>query len=237
MNLDNITTLTQALLNLAQERGFEGLTITALTKFIYLADVYYARKNGGETFTGVQWKFHHFGPCSYSLSETIQKKIPNIQVESDETKDEGHIFILIKLSDHGCRKTMQDTGLGIAITSSLESNLKKFGGNLNPLLEYVYFHTEPMENAMPGDILDFNKCEAVDFSDFQSMGRGNFSQDKIKKGKQLLAALRDKKETRQSLLGKYTPPKYDIYYNNVHYIFDKTEDISSYHVASLMFEN
>ena len=82
-------------------------------------------KNGGEIFTDVQWKFHHFGPCSYPLSETIQKKIPNIQVESDETKDEGHIFILIKLSDHGCRKTLQDTGLGIAITSSLESNLKK----------------------------------------------------------------------------------------------------------------
>ncbi len=236
MNLDKVTALTQALLAFAQEKGFGGLIITVLTKLIYLADVYYARKNGGEVFTGVQWKFHDFGPYSYLLSETIKKEIPNIQVESGESRDQGHAFTLIKLSDYGSQATMQDTGLGIEVTSLLESKLKKFGSDLNALLEYVYFHTEPMEGATPGDILDFNKCQTISCKDFQPLGRKGLSKNKIKKGRQLLAALSAKNKAKQSLLGRYTPPKYDEHYNHVHELFDNTEDASSDHVADLTFE-
>lgn len=236
MNLDKVTTITQALLNFAKEQSFGGLTLTTLTKLIYLADVYYARKNSGETFSGVDWKFHHFGPYSYQLSEAIEQKIKGVQVEAGETRDQGYTFKLIKLADYGKPATMQDTNLGIGITSALESDLKKFNGNLNALLEHVYFHTEPMEGATPGDKLDFKKCEVINFKDFKPAPSKNKTPDKIKKGKALVAALRAKKAEKQSILDKYTPPKYDEHYNRSHALFDKTEDKASDHVAHLTFE-
>lgn len=237
MDINKITTLVQALLNFAQEQGSRGLTITTLTKLVYLADVYYARKNEGQTYTGIQWKFQHFGPYSYQLSEAIQKRMQNVEVETGETRDEGHAFTLIKLSDYGKKSSMQDTGLGIGIISPLQSNLKNFNGNLNGLLEYVYFHTEPMEGATPGDILDFSKCEVINFKDFKPIGEKRVTADKLKKGKELLAILRAKKAAKKGLLNKYTPPKFDEHYNNTHELFDKTEEASSNHTAKLTFEN
>lgn len=236
MELDKVTTLTQALLNLAKDQGFRGLTITTLTKLIYLADVYYARKNSGETFSGTDWKFHHFGPYSYQLSEAIEQKIKGVQIEAGETRDEGHEFKLIKLADFGKTATMQDTKLGIGITSSLEYNLKKFNRNLNGLLEYVYFHTEPMKGASPGDKLDFTTCEIINFKDFKAITSKGQDPNKIKKGKALLAALKAKKEAKKSILGQYTPPKYDDLYNQSHELFDKTNDESTDHIAHLTFE-
>lgn len=236
MDITKVTTLVQALLNFAQEQGSSGLTITSLTKLIYLADVYYARKNNGETYSGTEWKFHHFGPYSFQLSETIEKKIPNVQVEAGETRDQGHSFKLIKLSDYAKTATMEDTKLGIGITSALQSNVKNFSGNLNSLLEYVYFHTEPMEGATPGDKLDFTKCEVINFKDFKPLPSKNKTADKIKKGKELLAALKAKKDAKKSNLGNYTPPKYDNHYNQSHILFDKTEDKRSDHIANLTFE-
>lgn len=236
MNLDKVTILTQALLNFAKEQGFGGLTLTTLTKLIYLADVYYARKNNGETFSGADWKFHHFGPYSYQLSEAIEKKIKGVQVEAGETRDQGHAFKLIKFSDYGKTATMQDTNLGIGITSTIQSDLKKFNGNLNALLEHVYFHTEPMEGATPGDKLDFSKCEVLNFKDFKAIPSKDKTPDKIKKGKALLAALKAKREGKQSILERYTPPKYDEHYNQSHTLIDMTEDERSDHIAHLTFE-
>tara|TARA_R110001592_G_scaffold6045_22_gene32894 strand:+ start:1091 stop:1804 length:714 start_codon:yes stop_codon:yes gene_type:complete len=236
MDITKVTTLVQALLNIAQEQGFNGLTITSLTKLIYLADVYYARKNNGETYSGTEWKFHHFGPYSYQLSEYIENKIPNVRVETGETHNQGHSFKLIKLSDYSKTSTMQDTQLGIGITSTLQSNVKSFSGSLNSLLEYVYFHTEPMKGATPGDKLDFTKCEVINIKDFQKPASKNKTSDKVKEGKRLLASLKAKKDKKKSILGDYTPPKYDDHYNQSHILFDKTEDKISDHIANLTFE-
>ncbi len=33
-----------------------------LIKYVYLADLAHAEKHGGVTYTGIPWRFHHFGP-------------------------------------------------------------------------------------------------------------------------------------------------------------------------------
>ena len=43
-----------------------------LVKYIYLADLSYAREKGGETFTGLKWKFHKFGPWSAAAHSSIE---------------------------------------------------------------------------------------------------------------------------------------------------------------------
>ena len=42
-----------------------------LLKYAYLVDVEYARFHRGETFTGIEWKFHDFGPWSVAANALI----------------------------------------------------------------------------------------------------------------------------------------------------------------------
>jgi hypothetical protein len=45
-----------------------SLTPIRVVKFLYLADLYHARENKGETLTGWPWKFVYFGPyCTESF--------------------------------------------------------------------------------------------------------------------------------------------------------------------------
>jgi hypothetical protein len=48
------------------------------------------------------------------------------------------------------------------LSSIIEVLVKKLGdADLNSLLDYVYFDTEPMENARRGEVLDFTHLTAV----------------------------------------------------------------------------
>ena len=38
-----------------------------LLKYVYLADLFHAEKNKGDTFTGINWQFSKFGPLSQSV--------------------------------------------------------------------------------------------------------------------------------------------------------------------------
>ena len=51
----------------ATEFGVSLTPIRAI-KFLYLADLYHARENDGQTLTGWPWKFVYFGPyCTGSF--------------------------------------------------------------------------------------------------------------------------------------------------------------------------
>jgi hypothetical protein len=46
--------------------------------------------------------------------------------------------------------------------------LKKWGlEELNPILSYVYFHTEPMQDAERGDTLDFSKIKQRSVDEYE----------------------------------------------------------------------
>ena len=45
-----------------------ALTTIRLVKFLYLADLYYARVHRGKTLTGFPWAFVYYGPyCKQSM--------------------------------------------------------------------------------------------------------------------------------------------------------------------------
>ena len=73
-----------------------SLTPIRVVKFLYLADLYHARENNGETLSGWPWKFVYFGPyCSESitsLNEAVKDGL--IDVKSFESKyDEKDRFL------------------------------------------------------------------------------------------------------------------------------------------------
>ena len=63
----NATELVKYITWLATERE-EMLSPIRVVKFLYLADLYHARRNQGKTLTGWKWKFVHYGPfCNEAL--------------------------------------------------------------------------------------------------------------------------------------------------------------------------
>jgi len=66
--------LVQFITRLATERG-PDLTPLRLVKLLYLADLYYARENSGETLTGWPWAFVHYGPYCAEAMQTIDASV------------------------------------------------------------------------------------------------------------------------------------------------------------------
>ena len=63
-----------------------------LIKYAYLADLTYASQHNGETFTGLPWKFHHFGPWSVECFHRIEPALTSIgatlrTIESEKYND------------------------------------------------------------------------------------------------------------------------------------------------------
>lgn len=56
----------------ASARG-ELLSPIRLVKFLYLADVYYARYHNGQTLTGWPWRFVFYGPYRREAMATIDR--------------------------------------------------------------------------------------------------------------------------------------------------------------------
>lgn len=49
-----------------------------LIKYVYLVDLDYAKFNNGQTFTGVDWVFHHFGPWSVDVFQQLDDALAEV---------------------------------------------------------------------------------------------------------------------------------------------------------------
>ncbi len=70
-DLDKVDKLIQYALLVAGEEDsvFEQqLGPIHLIKYVFLADLAFAARRGGETYTGIEWVFHNFGPWSPPVS-------------------------------------------------------------------------------------------------------------------------------------------------------------------------
>src|SRR5713101_52649 len=74
-----------------------------LIKYVYLADLAFAETHGGNTFTGVLWRFHHFGPWSAQVYERIEPVVREVRAEERR--------IPSKFEDDFVRWSLQDERL------------------------------------------------------------------------------------------------------------------------------
>jgi hypothetical protein len=183
----SIRELIQYITWLATERD-EALSPIRLVKFLYLVDLYHARKNQGRTLTGWPWKFVHYGPfCNESL-EAIKGAAENrfIEAIAYESKfDEEEHFLYRHKAD---REPAIAAQLPFYIAGQLQVAVKKWADDTFALLDYVYFETEPMIGVKPGDILDFSKAKEIPI--VQEMPMKKLSKKKIVEGKDLIAKMR-----------------------------------------------
>lgn len=121
--------------------------ITRLTKLMYLTEVEYFRQKR-DRLTDLTWIFYLFGPYPLALKRVLGEP----EIETNEWRTG-------KTSRHIVRD--EDTFMAAKANYDLESivsrTVKEWGeADLNQLLDYVYFETEPMQSAKRGDTLDFS---------------------------------------------------------------------------------
>ena len=138
-----------------QVRDQEGtLNKTALVKLVYLVEVEYWRRHG-RSVTGLEWRFHHYGPYSAELDREIED---NSLFEVFGSRGSGYGF-----SPSPAWRDIQaafDTHYEPAVGRIADDVVKQWGlETLDTILEYVYFETEPMQGVERGEILDFSKIQ------------------------------------------------------------------------------
>lgn len=143
----------------ASRRG-EKLTTLRLVKFLYLADLYHARVSKGTTLTGWPWAFVHFGPYCQEAKSAIDRagKSDSFQVNEQPSKyDDEKDYRLFWMEDVD-EEPEVISRLNISVWSKLQWAIQRWADDSSGLLDYIYFETEPMIDAKPGEILDFGKA-------------------------------------------------------------------------------
>lgn len=138
-----------------EDPGQRELGPIHLVKYVYLADLAYAEKHVGETFTGIPWRFHHFGPWAVEVYNRLgpathdagacERMFPSRYGEED--------VVRWTLENDELYEEL-DALLPSEVARAIRTNVHKFGGDTNSLLHHVY-KTAPMLRASPGEVLDF----------------------------------------------------------------------------------
>ena len=127
---------------------------TKLVKLLYLIDVEFY-KLCSRTLTGFDWVFYHYGPYTSTVDQVLKQLDLDIPQE-DVITASGHKAIVFKPSRQiDLEFEEQASNLEKSIVDRV---LREWGlEELNPILSYVYFHTEPMKDAQRDELLDFSK--------------------------------------------------------------------------------
>lgn len=125
---------------------------TALVKLVYLIDVEHYRLYG-RTATDLQWRFHHYGPHTAELERVIGDN-PFVN-EYGGWQRSGYRYY----GSGDWREVHRDFNaqFGPSVKRVTDQVIEQWG--LEPLeiiLDYVYFETEPMQDAQRGESLDFS---------------------------------------------------------------------------------
>jgi hypothetical protein len=123
-------------------------------KYLYLADLFYAEQHEGETFTGIPWRFHHFGPWDTAVYNHLEKGLAALgavkkSIPSQYGRDDSSRWSLGS-SSPGALMSMLDVEMSFFI----DRQVKKFSNCTPELLDFVY-KTPPMLRAAPEEYLSF----------------------------------------------------------------------------------
>jgi len=152
---EDILNLITYILKVAYDYGCTAISKTQLIKFLYLADLIFARLYEGQTWTGWKWRYYHFGPYCEEAVNSIQEAVNRGLILSEKLANEKKEFMILKPTPKALE---QKTEIPIEFHGLLPKWIKKYGGDLCQLLDFVYQNTEPMIEAKKGELLNFSSC-------------------------------------------------------------------------------
>ncbi len=226
MNQERVDLLIQYILSVAAQGwgDYDDKEIGPIhiVKYVYLADLAYAKKHGGKTFTGIPWRFHHFGPWDTGLYQRIDPAARAIgagkKTITDTPYDDFDRWFLDDehLKDKLWRQLPNDVYLAI------DANFRKFGTDTYDLLDFVY-STAPMRHAAPEEPLPFivaareYEQQLKDNEELKKFQPKTLTPRERKKRKKVFrdlkakiqAKIAEEKESKQSNFVTPSPPRYD----------------------------
>ena len=128
-----------------------------LLKYLYLADLAYAERHAGETYTGASWRFHHFGPWSQEVFQRIEPALQSADAEAKRMSSRyADDFTRYRLAGYDAEQIRSEAErvLPMLVQSTLSRAIHEFGSDTASLLRHVY-RSAPMVNAAPEEVLDF----------------------------------------------------------------------------------
>lgn len=132
----------------ARDRGIT-LNRTRLVKLLYLVDVERVRGRR-DPLTALPWIFFHYGPYAYQLIDTL-----DAMEGSDLVATPWHESVLYRAAPNAPDGDDWNAGTKALVDRVVD----RFGPlDTNELLDYVYFHTGPMVDAVRGQPLDLMRA-------------------------------------------------------------------------------
>ena len=126
------------------ERSNYGLGRTKLLKLAYLAEVFYKRLTG-KRLTDTDWIFWQYGPYVMDYPKYLHSNAFVVE------PNEGDFQPVLPAEDYN------QSDFNIEIKLAVYRAMEFADEDLNELLDFVYFDTEPMMNAGDrGEKLDFD---------------------------------------------------------------------------------
>jgi hypothetical protein len=129
-----------------------------LLKYVYLADLAHAQAHGGESFTGTEWRFYHYGPWSPAVMDRIDDVVAAVHAQKsvyESTKyDNDRVRWFVEPEDADDLQHEAERELPSVVISAVRAAVHKFGSDTSTLLHHVY-STPPMLHAAPNEVLDF----------------------------------------------------------------------------------
>lgn len=157
-----VISIVKQLLKRAEEEGIYTIGRTKLVKLLYLAEVEYYRLYQ-KRLTDLKWKFYHFGPYPMKIQDILGS--PDLEEEEIELSN-GRTFLKYSIPFDEGVESYVDWEVERLITQIV----RRWGDeDLNKLLDYVYFETEPMRDAKRGEILDFSKIPKWEKEEIKSI--------------------------------------------------------------------
>lgn len=205
----NIYKLIPATVSLIEELG--GFTTkTKLLKILYLFDVEYYRKYR-RIYTGFNWLYYHLGPWTHEYDRVLEDLVAqSILYRSPHSNPELDVEFY---------RTSRIMDIRDALPSATDEYILRRIVNIwadiktAQILDYVYFHTEPILQGTRNEPLDFSVIPEQSVPRYIRSSSGETKQE-IKKAREAFEA--QQKERTSVLLQPpvqpATPPNYDDEY-------------------------
>jgi hypothetical protein len=206
MQIVKIINLIKAICTRVQE--LEGyLNKTKLIKLLYLIDIEYYRKYK-KTYTDFNWIYYEYGPWAYEYNDIYDqiKTSPDFKIITKDLPQK--IEVITCISDE---KDFSDIFKEPEESLLFRELINKWAlEDLNRILNYVYFYTQPMIGAKKNEKLDFSKIYKIGEIPKFKLQKGTLSPERIKAFKSLLKNKLGKEK--RKALQQVVKPKYDDIY-------------------------
>lgn len=187
-----------------------------LLKYAYLADLAFAKRNSGATYTGTDWRFYHFGPWSAEAKDRIWPAIGAAGAEERSIPSAyGDDYLRYRFSALRAEaiEAAISRALPVQVSVAIDNAVQEHGADTADLLRHVYL-TPPMLAARPGEVLDFTS--AVERDEPPTSSTPSVWRTKSEKRRRVDALAAGRVKIRQLLAKRrservvpHPPPRYD----------------------------